>query len=119
MSFMVKRDDKVAVYKLESNMHSIYPKIPNFDVTLETLNAKDIYGLEKKCSADYESKKSEKGFYSDVEFLLRAKVKVVLHYEMIDFKTKKPVEQIVEINSKDDLDNFYEKVLKPSRLNKK
>jgi hypothetical protein len=53
-----------------------------------------------------------------VECLLRAKVKVVLHYDMIDFKTRKPVTQRVEINSKDDLDKFYEKVLKPSRLDK-
>ena len=116
---MVKKDEKVAVYKLKSNYHSIYPKIPNFEVTLETLTAKDIYGLKKDGSASYEDKKSEEGFYGNVEVLLRAKVKVVLHYEMIDFKTKKPVEQIVEINSKDELDKFYENVLKPSRLDKK
>ncbi|MDD5238863.1 MAG: hypothetical protein PHH61_00165 [Candidatus Nanoarchaeia archaeon] len=112
MTFTGKTDKKV-VLKLESNYFSIVPKIPKFDATA------DIPGLEKKFSIYYADKNSEDGSYKKLNGLINTGHELELRYDMIDVKSNKSLKMIVEIHTKQDLDNFYEKVLKPPEPKKK
>jgi len=117
MSFAVELDKKKVVYKLKSNYDSLIPKIPCFDATLETkLVPKDIYGLKKECSVRYEDKNSDEGFYTQANALIKSGHEIVLNLnDRLDVKSRKPVNETFKLNSIKDLDNFYEKVLKPQK----